>query len=210
MREVTSDQMLWLLHWNEAGPHPRLTLLAVNGDEAIRAEHAAAVCLACFSHTGVPASWIGATAATRRQVVQGCRTVPTLAMIHLEDEGAGRTAGESLQLSLMQAAEECPRPDPSRGPDPSRPRERKVVVALGTAPASNLSEAEGVVRATLGERLTAFAQREEWSALRTLTALTALVCQETETLKLPEDEDLLDIYDQYSVGGLSAPFPMRD
>ncbi|MBV9025410.1 MAG: hypothetical protein JO362_16830 [Streptomycetaceae bacterium] len=202
MREVTSDQMLWLLHWNEAGPHSRLTLLAVNGDETMQAENEAA---ACFARTCVPASWVGATAATRRQVVQSCRTVPTLAVIHLEDDESGRAAGESLRLSLMQAAEECPRPDPSR------PRKQEIVVALSTASAGDLSEAESVVRAVLGERLTAFAQQEEWSALRRLTALTAIVCEETETLELPEDEDLLDIYDQYSVGGLgSTSFPTQD
>lgn len=66
-----------------------------------------------------------------------------------------------------------------------------------------------MVRTVLGERLATFAQEEEWSALRRLTALTAIVCEETETLELPEDEDLLDIYDQYSVGGLSASFPLQ-
>ncbi|UNO40058.1 hypothetical protein [Streptomyces sp. MST-110588] len=200
MTSVTPPPTLWLLHWSRTGPHPRLTLLAVDGADATRAEETAA---ACFVRTGVPASWLGADAATRREVVRGCRTVPALGMVHLEDDEPGRAAAESLRLSLTQAAGECPR---SPRPEVFRAREQGVLVALSTVPAGLLPEAERVARSVLDSPPAVFAGPGEWPALRALTALTAVVCQETETLELPEGEDLLDIYDQYSVGGLGTDF----
>ncbi|MER7919835.1 MULTISPECIES: hypothetical protein [unclassified Streptomyces] len=55
---------------------------------------------------------------------------------------------------------------------------------------------------------TRFVTDSSFPGLRELARLTALVCRETyDRTDVPEDEDLLEIYETYSVGSLSASAP---
>ncbi|MFE3650415.1 hypothetical protein [Streptomyces sp. NPDC059152] len=194
---MTDQRMLWLLHSNTERPQPQFTMLVVDGADALRAESAAA---AAFERTGAPRSWLGASSAVRRRLVGECRTVPTVELIHLADEKPGHASAQSFQLSLAQIAEEGPLASRSRAGS------QQVVMALTTVPPGVPPTAAEAVRAVLGRRFAGFAGPTQWPGLRTLTALTNVVCQETATLDLADDEDLLSIYDQYSVGALSTDF----
>ncbi|MCZ1012186.1 hypothetical protein [Streptomyces lydicus] len=192
---MTESRMLWLFHANTDAPHPQFTLLAVDGADALRAESAAT---AAFERTAAPHSWLAASPPVRRRLVQDCRSVPTVALIHLADQNPGHSSAQALRLSLAQLAEEGP------SGSWSGTGSQQIAITLTTVPHGDASMATEAVRAALGQRFAGVAGPDQWPGLHMLTTLTSVACQETAALDLADDEDLLTIYDQYTVGELSA------
>ncbi|MEU2359477.1 hypothetical protein ACFU90_07190 [Streptomyces noursei] len=187
MREVTEERMLWLLHSDTSSHHPQLTLVAIDGADASRAERTART---AFERTPAPRSWLESSPLVRRRLVGACRTVPTIELIHLADVEPAHLPEESFRLCLSQIAEEGPG--------------GRFVVALTTVPQDNRATAAEAARGVLRDRIDGFASPEQWVGLRALAALTNVVCRETATVDLPDDEDLLAVYDRYTVGELTS------
>ncbi|MFF5444063.1 hypothetical protein [Streptomyces sp. NPDC012888] len=139
---------------------------------------AAAEALASAALAGLvpPPTWEGADPALRKRVVRACRPIPTEGLWHVSDDRPAVPPDRSHEDCLHQLATEWPH------------------AALPPTPPAHPSPGGPAVP---GE-----------SALPGLTALarlTALVCRMPPGVDLAAEEDLLDIYDTYTVGGLTPP-----
>lgn len=191
MRQVTADAILCVSDWDPSVPC-QLTTLAVSGHEAGAAERAAVFALAgAAGHT----SWLDLPAALRQRLVRACRGVPALGMYCLMDDVRAVTAGNDfLRGAIEETAEQFLSPLLGR---------RDLRVVLG----SSSEELQGAVRSNfrIGDARPRFMEASSFPGLCELARLTAVVCRETQDrVDIPEDEDLLDMYDTYTVGSLSS------
>ncbi|MFE2583851.1 hypothetical protein [Streptomyces sp. NPDC059378] len=169
----------------------RLTVVAVAADEVEAAERRARAALA---GRAVPADWSALPSAARRRVVRACRVIPAIGMHGIvDDERPRELRGDFLGRALRDAVEQFLEP----GLGDAR---RQVILGPGGAVLG-----EAVVRDPwFTSGLSHTADSSGFEGLRALTEWTAACWSAPDVNDQPEDEDLLDIYDRYSVGGLPS------
>ncbi|MEW2132945.1 hypothetical protein [Streptomyces sp. NPDC005435] len=189
MRHLSADDVIWVLDWNPAAP-AQLTTLAVSGEHADMAERTAASALA---GTAGLTSWLDLPASLRRQLVRACRSVPALGLYCVMDEEPPAVPCSGFLRDAAADTVERFR---------FRPHSRS---AGGLLLADPLDELRDVLSSPLaGMELWPHCTRN-LPGLRELVRLTAVCCRETAcTTDLPGDEDLLEIYDTFVVGGLGG------
>ncbi|MGV9340159.1 hypothetical protein [Streptomyces sp. NPDC003688] len=192
MREVAAVEVLCVFDWNPAVPD-QLTTLAVSGETVDAAERAAASTLPEAGTTG-PASWLDLPVPLRRQLVRAYRSVPTLGLYCvIDDERPGVTPREFLRAAVADTAEQFA---------PLR-RARTAHGFLVNDPFEELRDALRAAPYWDRDARPRFLPRSSFPGLCELVRLTAVFCRETlYRTDIPEDEDLLGIYDTYVVGGL--------
>ncbi|GII34631.1 hypothetical protein [Planotetraspora mira] len=184
---------LCVLRWDRPG---QMTVLALPGDRIAEGER---VAIAALGEDLPDPRWNGLATAERRTVVRACRSVPTLGLYVLFDERDAADEADSLHRCLAQAVEEFLQPMLSGAPWEALPSgaARELRDAARSMPWPGSAPARWRPESSL-------------PGLRGLVTLTALACRETLTeVNIPQDEDLLDIYDTYSVGALDpGQWPM--
>ncbi|MEU6200694.1 hypothetical protein [Streptomyces sp. NPDC047061] len=190
MYRVTAGPILCVIDWDPSRPN-QLTTLAVGSDRTDIAERKAATALA--DAPGLT-SWLGLPVTARQSLVRACRPIPTLGMYCVIDDEQAVEGGDFLRCAVEDTVAQFLHR--FRGWS-------ELHIALAQ-PSEGLEEA---VAAPLRAEGTdpRFVQNEVFPGLRRLARLSALVCRETEyRVDIPEDEDLLEIYDTYAVGSLSS------
>ncbi|MGW3956536.1 hypothetical protein ACWEKM_37835 [Streptomyces sp. NPDC004752] len=167
----------------------------MSGEKADAAERAATSAL---TETAGLTSWLALPVSVRRQLVRACRSVPTLGMYCvIDDEWSSTTRSDFLQAAVDETAEQFLSFLPGR----------TACHLLLTEPSEEFHDA---LRSDFWDEGTRprFIERSSFPGLRELVRLTAVACRETQDrTDAPEDEDLLEIYDTYTVGALSSGEP---
>ncbi|MFD8809238.1 hypothetical protein [Streptomyces sp. NPDC059597] len=196
MRHVRADGVICVLDWNPATP-AQLTTLAVTGEQADTAERVAASASAGTAGTvGTVgrASWPALPVSVRRRLVRTWRSVPTLGLYCIIDEAPpGAPPSGFLRAAVADTAEQFA---------PLR-HARTAGGLLLTEPSEEVCEALSTAPSWEAGTRSPFPPQTSFPGLRELVRLTALFCRENQyRTDIPDDEDLLGIYDTYTVGGL--------
>ncbi|MBW8794282.1 MAG: hypothetical protein JF597_12005 [Streptomyces sp.] len=168
-----------------------MTTLALGSETTDAAERVAMAAPA--GERGI-VSWFDLPAVARQNVVRACRPIPTLGMYCVIDDEHVEGNEEFLRCAIQDTVEQF--------------LERfhgwsDIHVALGD-PSADFRDPLEIGLRTAGIE-PHFTEDSLFPGLRALIRLTALVCRETKSrADIPEDEDLLEIYDTYTVGSLSS------
>lgn len=190
MYQVTAKAPLCVIHWDPSHPY-QLTSLAVSGDRTDSSERVAASALTGASGL---TSWLDLPASARQSLVRACRRIPTLGMYCVIDDEQVEGRDEFLRCAIQDTVEQFLQRFHGWN---------DIHVALGQ-PSMAFRDTVETELQTAGIK-PHFADNSLFPGLRDLIRLTALACRETEyRVDIPEDEDLLEIYDTYQVG---SPYP---
>lgn len=190
MYQVAADATLCVLHWDASHPY-QLTSFAVSGDRADTAERVASTALTDASGL---TSWLGLPAVARQNLVRACRPIPTLGMYCVIDDEHVEGREDFLRSAIQDTVEQFLQRFHGRS---------DIHVILGN-PSKDFRDTLEANLQTAGIE-PHFTENSLFPGLRDLIRLTALVCRETEyRVDIPEDEDLMEIYDTYQVG---SPYP---
>ncbi|MGX1545578.1 hypothetical protein [Streptomyces adustus] len=167
----------------------RLTVVAVAADEVEVAERRARVALAALAG---PTDWSALAPEARRRAVRACRAIPTTGMYGIVDDERPRALrGDFLGRALRDAVEQFL--------DPGLTGVRRRVI-LGSG--GGVLEEAVAQDPWFASGLSHPAGPADFEGLRALTEWTAACWSAPYAHDQPEEEDLLEIYHRYCIGGL--------
>jgi len=171
----------------------KLTAVAVDARRAVEAERKA---IGALEREGECSSWVGLSPSDRMRIVRDCRSIPTVGLYFLIDDGdAPEEKNDFARDALADVAEQFLSGLPGS--------ENCAMVLSDSASVLHSQATKNPWTVSSGIRVL---DDTSFPGLRELTRLSSLACGETLTeIGGPPDEDLLDIYDTYTVGALGPP-----